>query len=129
MYPRRYRTSALRLALLLVFTFTLHAGGFSQTSNLQELPQGGVYHVGRGIIPPRVIGKLTPAPPLTPGGKPLEGTTVLQLVVGADGSPRDIRVERSLRPDYDERAIEAVSHWKFSPATKDGQPVPVLINV
>src|SRR5262252_3970907 len=121
MCPCSHRTPALRLALLLVFFFTLDGGGFSQTSNFQELPQGGVYRVGRGIIPPRVIGKLTPGPPLTPGEKPLEGTTLLQLVVGADGNPRDIRVERSLRPDYDQRAIEAVSQWKFSPATKDGQ--------
>ena len=29
----------------------------------------------------------------------------------------------------DEKAIAAVSQWKFEPALKDGRPVPVQINV
>jgi outer membrane biosynthesis protein TonB len=29
----------------------------------------------------------------------------------------------------DEKAIEAVSHWKFQPATKNGKPVAEFINV
>jgi outer membrane biosynthesis protein TonB len=29
----------------------------------------------------------------------------------------------------DQRAVEAVSAWQFRPATKDDEPVDVLINV
>jgi TonB family protein len=29
----------------------------------------------------------------------------------------------------DEKAIEAVSKWRFKPATKDGKPVPVAANI
>jgi outer membrane biosynthesis protein TonB len=29
----------------------------------------------------------------------------------------------------DENAIEAARQWIFTPATKDGKPVPVLINL
>ncbi len=29
----------------------------------------------------------------------------------------------------DQKAIEAVRNWRFSPAMKDGRPVPVQINV
>ncbi len=29
----------------------------------------------------------------------------------------------------DEKAIEAVRQWRFEPAKKDGQAVPVMINV
>jgi TonB family protein len=54
---------------------------------------------------------------------------MLQLVVDADGLPRDIQVTRSLGMGLDEKAIEAVSKWRFEPARKNGQPVPVLIHV
>jgi outer membrane biosynthesis protein TonB len=38
-------------------------------------------------------------------------------------------VARSLGMGLDEKAIEAVSLWKFLPAMKDGAPVNVQINV
>ena len=58
-----------------------------------------------------------------------QGTCVLWLVVGADGKPRDIRVQRTLGLGLDEKAIEAVKTWRFEPALKDGKPVAVQINV
>ncbi len=45
------------------------------------------------------------------------------------GKPQQIRVQRSLGMGLDEKAIEAVRQWRFEPAKKDGQPVPVMINV
>src|SRR5208337_1843939 len=47
----------------------------------------------------------------------------------AAGRPQQIRVQRPLGMGLDEKAIEAVKMWKFEPARKDGQPVPVMINV
>ena len=54
-----------------------------------------------------------------------EGTVVLNLIVGTDGVARNITVFRSLSPAFDAAAVEAVKNWKFSPATKNGKPVPV----
>ena len=54
---------------------------------------------------------------------------VLWVVVGPDGRPHDMRVQRSLGMGLDEKAMEAVRQWKFEPARKDGQPVAVQINV
>lgn len=59
----------------------------------------------------------------------LQGVCVLNLIVGPDGQPRDIRVARTLGQGLDQKAIEAVSDWRFEPATKDGKPVAVQINV
>jgi TonB family protein len=59
----------------------------------------------------------------------LQGTVTLWLVVGADGRPRDIRVQKGLGMGLDEKAIEAVETWKFQPSMLDGQPVAVAINV
>jgi TonB family protein len=61
--------------------------------------------------------------------KKIEGITVLWLIVGADGLPRDIRVARSVGYGLDEEAIKAVKKWRFEPSTMDGKPVAVMINV
>jgi TonB family protein len=57
------------------------------------------------------------------------GTVVLDLVVDADGLPRDVKVWRQLSPEFDEAAIDAVKTWKFSPATKDSKPIATQIKV
>jgi TonB family protein len=49
--------------------------------------------------------------------------------VGADGRVRDVRVARGLGLGLDEKAIVAVKQWKFEPARKDNQPVPVQVSI
>jgi len=58
-----------------------------------------------------------------------QGTVLLMLVVGQDGRPYDIRVQQSMGMGLDEKAIEAVNHWRFRPATLDGKPVATRIEV
>ena len=58
-----------------------------------------------------------------------QGTCVVQLVVGPDGVPHDMRVVRTLGLGLDEKAIEAVQKWRFEPGKKDGVPVATLVNV
>lgn len=58
-----------------------------------------------------------------------QGTVLLWLIVGSDGLPRDVKVERGLSPDLNDAALDAVKRWKFDPATKDHKPVAVQINV
>ncbi|MBV9507350.1 MAG: energy transducer TonB, partial [Acidobacteriia bacterium] len=38
-------------------------------------------------------------------------------------------VIRSLGLGLDEKAMEAISQWKFQPGIKDGQPVPVAARI
>jgi TonB family protein len=58
-----------------------------------------------------------------------QGSVILWLVVGADGRAHNLRVARSLGMGLDEKALEAVRQWRFQPATLNGQPVAVEINV
>ncbi len=59
-----------------------------------------------------------------------QGLCLVSLIVDARGSPQNVHVIKSLTPDLDQKAIEAVSKYRFEPARKkDGTPVPVMITV
>jgi TonB family protein len=58
-----------------------------------------------------------------------QGIVQLLVVVGKDGHPYDIRVGQTLGMGLDEKAIEAVSRWRFRPATFNGQPVATQIAI
>jgi TonB family protein len=88
-----------------------------------------VFRVGHGVTPPKAIYAPDPGYDEKARKAKYQGTCVLSLVVGSDGQPRDIRVERAIGKGLDAKAVEAVSKWKFQPATKDGEPVATLINV
>jgi TonB family protein len=51
------------------------------------------------------------------------------LVVDTKGLPQDVRVEQPLEYGLSEKAIEAVSRYRFKPAMKNGVPVPVKLKV
>ena len=53
----------------------------------------------------------------------------MQLIVGADGLPRDVKVDRGLTPELDQAALDAVNRWKFTPATREGHTVSAQIKV
>jgi protein TonB len=90
---------------------------------------GGVFKIGGGVQAPRAL--YAPDPEYSEEARKAkyQGTVVLWLIVGPDGHPRDVRIARSLGMGLDEKAIEAVKKWKFEPATKDGRPVAVEMNV
>jgi len=90
---------------------------------------GGAYRVGGGVSAPKAL--YAPDPEYSEEARKAkyQGTVVLWLVVDANGRPQQIRIQRALGMGLDEKAIEAVKMWKFEPARKDGQPVPVMINV
>lgn len=57
------------------------------------------------------------------------GTVLLGVIIDETGKPRDIHVLKPLGLGLDEKAVEAVQRWRFSPGLKDGQPVCVAANV
>jgi TonB family protein len=57
------------------------------------------------------------------------GTEIISLIIDTSGSVRDPQIIVPLGAGLDDKAIQTVSHWKFDPATKDGQPVAVEISV
>jgi periplasmic protein TonB len=90
---------------------------------------GGLFRVGGGVSAPRPIYDPDPEYSEEARQAKYQGTVLLWVIVGPDGRPHDIRVQRSLGMGLDEKAIEAVRQWKFEPSMKDGHPVAVQVNV
>jgi TonB family protein len=59
----------------------------------------------------------------------LEGTVVISLLVAEDGAPQDLSVVRSLGMGLDEKAVEAVSQWRFRPTLLNGRPAATRVAV
>jgi protein TonB len=90
----------------------------------------GIYPAGKnGVTVPQAI--YSPEPSFSDEARKAkqQGMVTLLLVVGADGRPYGIRVRQSLGMGLDERAIEAVTRWRFKPATRNGQAVATQIEV
>jgi TonB family protein len=92
-------------------------------------PPEGVYRIEGGVQSPRPISKTEPTYSDDARAAKLAGTSVLRIVIGADGVVRSPQIVRPLGLGLDESAIEAVNKWRFTPGTKDGRPVPVLATV
>jgi TonB family protein len=88
-----------------------------------------VYKIGQGVKAPRALYQPTPEYDDKARKAKLEGTVVLELIVTKEGQTKDIKVTRSLSPELDKKAVEAVSQWRFESATKEGTPVAVKMNV
>jgi len=98
--------------------------------------QTRLHKVGFDVLPPVPIQQVQPDSATNQqvaqsGGKPKvkEGTVTLAMAVGVEGGVHDVHVVRSLDIALDQKAIEAVQQWKFSPARMKGLPVPVQIDV
>jgi TonB family protein len=91
---------------------------------------GTVYRVEPHVISsPRKVN--APAPEYSDEARRahLEGSVTLWLVVDAAGAPQDVQIQRPLGLGLDEKAVERIRTWTFEPGKKDGQPVPVKINI
>jgi len=87
------------------------------------------YKVGAGVNPPSVLQKVEPEYSEEGRAAGLQGTVVVQVVIGPDGVAHDARIVRGLGLGLDEQAIEAISRWQFKPGAKDGEPVPVTATI
>jgi periplasmic protein TonB len=78
---------------------------------------------GRGVTPPQLIYKVEPEFSEEARKAKHQGVVILAIEVDTSGNVRNIRVRQSLGLGLDEKAAEAVSHWRFHPGTLHGKPV------
>lgn len=103
------------------------AGAFGDHGEDIDLAQ--VLQVGKGASPPKVLYKVDPDYSEEARKARYMGTVVFSLVVDASGHATHIRVVRSLGPGLDQKAMEAITRWRFTPGMRDGAPVATWANI
>ena len=78
---------------------------------------------------PAVVQKVDPVYTKQALDAKVEGFVALSLTVRADGLADDVAIIRGVGLGLDEKAMECLRTWRFRPATRDGEPVPVRVTV
>ena len=89
---------------------------------------------GGGGVPPSSSAAYlrNPKPAYPPMSRRLgeTGRSVIRVLVGADGSAKSVRLQRSSGFDrLDQAALDAVRRWRFVPGTRGGVPEDMWFNV
>jgi TonB family protein len=93
--------------------------------NFAQLDEGG----GPPVRPKGQLSGPVPLEKVDPKYPPqmikehVEGQVILYAIIGKDGVVRNIQLVHSVEPELDKDAMEALAHWKFRPATREGEPV------
>jgi periplasmic protein TonB len=90
---------------------------------------GGPYRPGSGIEAPRLVREVKADYTEDARKRGLAGEVLLEIVVRRDGSVGDVRVLQGLGSGLNERAVQAVRQWQFTPARRLGAPVDVIVEV
>jgi periplasmic protein TonB len=93
---------------------------------------GGPFQIGGDdVTPPIEIRRGSPQYTTAAMQARAQGTILIECVVQTTGVCTNIRVRRSFNPPFglDEQAMKAAADWRFRPAMRRGQPVPVLVTM
>src|SRR4029453_763335 len=80
---------------------------------------GGAFNVGGGVSEPSLLQQIQPEYSDDGRKARIQGTVELLIIVTPEGTVKFENVRKSLGYGLDQKAIEAVKKWKFSPGKKD----------
>ena len=90
---------------------------------------GGVYRPGGGVVGPVLVREVKPIYTAEALRLKIQGSVLLEAIVGVDGIPRAVRVTRGLHQDLDLAAAAAAREWRFAPGRIGDTPVDVLVTI
>jgi TonB family protein len=98
-----------------------------------DLPWRGPYFTqcDDGVVSPVLVTDIKPRYTSRAMEAGIEGVVALEAVVRTDGMIGEIRLRTSLDPQFglDQEAARVVKEWRFRPATRFGQPVPIRVEI
>ncbi len=99
------------------------SNGLGRDSNYLSL--AGSQAVKQDLSQPLLISKVEPEYTEEARNNCKEGSILLSLIIDVHGVPWAVSALNTLGFGLDEKAVEAVSKWRFKPALKAGKPVSV----
>jgi TonB family protein len=117
--------AAKKMYTMLVNMPNLNSATGSWILNFSELrSSSSAPHVtSADLSGPSPVKKSDPRYPPTLINEHVEGEVVLYAVIRADGSVDSVELVRGLDAQLDANAMEALSQWRFRPASRQGTPV------
>jgi TonB family protein len=95
----------------------------------EPLHPGQFVPFGPGVVPPRRLGGELPVYPAAARERGMEGSPVVEIWIDEKGNVNDVAIVESAGGLLDGALLEAVTAWRFSPATVKGVPVSVRISL
>lgn len=83
---------------------------------------------GGKIEPPRIVRRVQPVYPVIAQTSRVQGTVVIEALIGNDGRVRNAVVMTG-RDVLNDAALAAVRQWVFTPTRLNGEPVEVIMTV
>jgi TonB family protein len=78
---------------------------------------------------PKVIHSVRPEYTKEAFDAKLQGTVIVSALVDVGGVPTGLQVIRGLGKGLDQKAVECVHQWRFSPGSSHGEPIPVKVQI
>jgi periplasmic protein TonB len=86
--------------------------------------------IGSSLLPPPVKTKhVQPSYPADARQQRIQGTVIVEAVIGTNGRIQETTVIQSVHPLLDNAAVEAIRQWEFEPFLLNGVPVPVIYTI
>ena len=92
-------------------------------------PARRVLRVTAGIQPGRIINQVGPFYPRHLRSEGVEGTVVLEGMIGKDGVVQGLKVVSTDHADLAMAALDAVREWRYEPSQLNGEPVAVTTTI
>ncbi len=90
----------------------------------------GRVRVGGGVQQTKLVKMPRPSYPPHLKAAGVEGSVLLEAVIGKDGKLSSLRVMNSqVDPDLAKSAVETVSQWEYQPTLLNGNPVEVVTDI
>jgi len=118
--------------------FVLDVGRISETVNISGARTGAAPEKASGTAAPvrlriggnvqaaRLVHQVKPIYPVTAREQGVQGSVLLDAVIGRDGRILNLEVANTLvHPDLVQAAVEAVRQWEYEPTFLNGEPVEI----